>query len=176
MSVFKIISETCDYWRLKRIQRALEEQRLTIPLIANLSHLTYTTESFARESVSLYVNTDEEYEPILTVRCYHGTALISIRIDPLTPHPDQPINDPLLADTFDAITGIIPEGKLVGIKLSSGVLACYYVVGLRHPGVSSVGALFDRVRFYFTSTMAQTYYRDYQDKFLATQEAAIQDN
>lgn len=158
------ISETRDYWRLKKIQAALEDNRLVLPLQCSLRNLCYTAETFAPNSVSLYVSTDTEYEPVLTMRCYRNTCLIGMRIDILTPDPEQPVNDYLLTETYELISDALPEGKLTALKLSTGATACYYVTALHSPTVSSVGKLFTRVQNYLTTTNAYSNYLEYQSK------------
>lgn len=167
MNLISWISETSDYWRLKKIQTALENNKLVIPLQSSLRNLSYTTESFTANSVNLYVNSDSEYEPPLTISCYCGMALVYMRIDILTPDPEQPVNDSLLTETYDLISDGLPEGKLTALKLSTGAMACYYVTALQKPTVSSVGRLFSRVQNYLTTAIACSIYLDYQTKYHA---------
>jgi hypothetical protein len=172
MKLLNRITEGRNYWRLKRIQAALENNRLLIPLQDSDPDYAYTIESFCSDSLTLYMTRADEYSPSFTLRLFKKTALICFRIDTLTPHQDL-INEVLLTDTYNQISENLPEGKLILVRLDSGQAGCFFITAINLPTVRSTAKLFNRVLNYLTSKHCLDAYKIYQKEYQNSEDQCI---
>jgi hypothetical protein len=167
-----MLSETRNYWNLRKIQRLLEEGKLKIPLQRELQTYQCSIEAFAKDTLTLYLTNTGDYEPALTVRCYKNTTLICFQVDTLTPGPEQPLNVLLLNEIFDQIGQAMPEGKLALIQLSCGNSACTFIGALDAISSTKLAQLFTRVNTYLTSPVTHSAYQTYLDEFASAETQA----
>jgi hypothetical protein len=165
-----MLSETRNYWNLRRIQQLLEEGKLRIPLQRELQTYQCSIETFAKNTLTLYLTNTGAYEPALTIRCYKDTTLICFQVDTLTPEPEQPVNVLLLNEIFDEIGQAMPEGKLALVQLSCGKSACTFIGALGAIGSSKLEQLFTRVNTYLTSPVTHSAYQTYLNEFATSTE------